>query len=55
MVSDATLSATIVKIIGLVSVLLLAGVLARQGMRVNYTRKINHFAIFFIPDRKSVV
>lgn len=49
MVSEATISATIYKIVGLVSVLLLAGVLARQGMRVNYTRKINHFAIFFIP------
>ena len=44
-----TLVATIFKIVGLVSVLLLAGVLARRGMRVNYTRKINHFAIFFIP------
>lgn len=49
MASDATLSATILKIIGLVSVLLFAGMLARRGMRVNYTRKINHFAIFFIP------
>jgi len=49
MVSEATISATVLKIVGLVSVLLLAGVLARRGMRVNYTRKINHFAIFFIP------
>ena len=49
MVSEATVMATVYKIAGLVSVLLLAGVLARRGMRVNYTRKINHFAIFFIP------
>ena len=49
MVSEATVTATVFKIVGLVSVLLFAGVMARRGMRVNYTRKINHFAIFFIP------
>lgn len=47
--SDSTALASVVKVVGLVAVLLLAGVLARRGMKVNYTRKINHFAIFFIP------
>lgn len=48
MVSD-TAVATVAKVIGLVTVLLGAGLLARRGMKINYTRKINHFAIFFIP------
>ena len=48
MVSDTAL-ATVAKVIGLVTVLLGAGLLARKGMKINYTRKINHFAIFFIP------
>jgi|GEM_PF-3545004 len=47
MASDSTALASVVKVVGLVAVLLLAGVLARRGMKVNYTRKINHFAIFF--------
>lgn len=49
MADGGTALASVVKVVGLVAVLLLAGVLARRGMKVNYTRKINHFAIFFIP------
>ena len=48
MVSDAAV-ASVAKVVGLVAVLLGAGFLARRGMKINYTRKINHFAIFFIP------
>ena len=49
MASDSTALASAAKVVGLVAVLLISGVLARRGMKVNYTRKINHFAIFFIP------
>ena len=45
MASDCTALASVVKVVGLVAVLLLAGVLARRDMKVNYTRKINHLAM----------
>ena len=43
MASDSTALASVAQVVGLVAVLLISGVLARRGMKVNYTRKINHF------------
>jgi len=38
------------KSIGIGSILILSGVLARDfKIKVNYTRKLNHFALFFVP------
>ena len=38
------------KAIGIGSILILSGFLARDfKIKVNYTRKLNHFALFFIP------
>ena len=44
------LQSTIAKGFALAVTMLLAGVLARYfNIKVNYTRKINHFALFFLP------
>ena len=38
------------KLLGVGSILILSGFLARElKVKVNYTRKLNHFALFFIP------
>ncbi|HUE86936.1 MAG TPA: hypothetical protein VMO26_12750 [Vicinamibacterales bacterium] len=40
----------VVKFLALYSVAFLTGLMVvRWGVRVNYTRKINHFALFFLP------
>ena len=44
------IQSTIAKGFALAVTMLLAGVLARYfNIKVNYTRKINHFALFFLP------
>ena len=44
------IQSTIAKGFALTAVMLSSGVLARYfNIRVNYTRKINHFALFFLP------
>ena len=44
------LQSTIAKGFALTAVMLLSGVLVRYfNIKVNYTRKINHFALFFLP------
>ena len=44
------IQSTVAKGIALGTTMLLTGALARYlSVKVNYTRKINHFAIFFLP------
>ncbi len=44
------IQSTVAKGIALTAVMLLSGVLVRYfNIKVNYTRKINHFALFFLP------
>jgi phytol kinase len=44
------IQSTVAKAIALGPTMLLTGALARySNLKVNYTRKINHFAIFFLP------
>ena len=44
------IQSTLAKGIALTAVMILTGAMARYfGTKVNYTRKINHFAIFFLP------
>ena len=44
------IQSTIAKGFALTAVMLLSGVLVRYfSIKVNYTRKINHFALFFLP------
>jgi len=44
------IQSTVAKGIALTAVMLLSGVLVRYfNVKVNYTRKINHFALFFLP------
>ena len=44
------IQSTVAKGIALTAVMLLSGVLVRYfSVKVNYTRKINHFALFFLP------
>ena len=44
------IQSTVAKGLALTTVMLSTGVLARYfSVKVNYTRKINHFAIFFLP------
>ncbi|HIC61885.1 MAG TPA: hypothetical protein EYO72_04035, partial [Marine Group III euryarchaeote] len=44
------IQSTVAKGLSLLVVMLSTGSLARYfSVRVNYTRKINHFAIFFLP------
>jgi len=41
---------TATQLLSLAAIAYLSGLLAtRRGVKVNYTRKINHFAIFFLP------
>ncbi|MCH2448325.1 MAG: hypothetical protein MK219_04685, partial [Candidatus Poseidoniia archaeon] len=44
------IQSTLAKGITLLAVMLSTGFLVRySGVKVNYTRKVNHFAIFFLP------
>ena len=44
------IQATLAKGITLIAVMISTGFLVRySGVKVNYTRKVNHFAIFFLP------
>ena len=49
---------TLLKGFALLAIMLGSGWLARRGVKVNYTRKINHVSIFFLPvaiDRQLAV
>ena len=47
--SSSQVESTLLKAGALLTIMLATGWMARRGVRVNYTRKLNHVAIFFLP------
>ena len=49
--SSSQVESTLLKAGALLTIMLATGWMARRGVRVNYTRKLNHVAIFFLLGR----